>query len=386
LSKSRLLIGSLVVVAFIAGGVLGGLTDIFGRGSTDLTAQALDVIEQHYFEKVNPNQLENVSVNGIVDRLRRQYHDRFSHYFDPKAFERFQETTEGRFSGVGLSVTEVPRGLRVAMVFDDSPAKRAGVQVGDVITGVNGRSIAGLDANLATSRIKGPAGTEVELTVLTPSTGEKRQIKLERASVKLPVVQGSIKRINGVPIAYVQLLGFSSGVHAELRDELERLYAKGAKGLVLDLRGNGGGLLTEAVLTSSLFVQDGVIVSTEGRTEGTQTYDAVGDALPEHPTVVLINGDSASASEILTSALSDAGVATVVGQRSFGKGTFQQVIPLQNGGALDLTIGKYLARNGESVNNVGIKPDVVVRNRPGAAGDEALQRALKVVGAQLGQK
>jgi carboxyl-terminal processing protease len=181
----------------------------------------------------------------------------------------------------------------------------------------------------------------------------------------------------------VRLLGFSNGAHAELRREVEELYDQGAEALVLDLRGNGGGLLTEAVLTSSVFVEDGVIVSTEGRTQEKETFEAQGDALDERPTVVLINGDTASAAEILTAALRDAGLAEVVGERSFGKGTFQQVIPLENGGALDLTIGEYLARNGESVNNVGIRPDLPVRDRPATPQDEALRKALDRLAPEL---
>jgi carboxyl-terminal processing protease len=393
LSRNPLLAVALAVVAFVAGVVVGGRSDgleglgddLFGEQRGQLDAEALDVINDNYFHEVDDSQLENASVKAIVDELRKRYDDRFSHYFPPDAYSRFQDVTEGRFSGVGLSVTEVPRGLRVAMVFDDSPAKAAGIKPGDVITAVDGRSIAGQDSELSTARIKGKAGTEVTLTVLRPSTGDSRTLELKRAQVSLPVVEGSIKHVNGHPVAYVRLLGFSNGAGAALRDKVEQLYDNGAEGLVLDLRGNGGGLLTEAVLTSSIFVEDGTIVSTEGRTQDKQTFEAVGDALPERPIVVLINGDTASAAEILTAALSDAGLAETVGQRSFGKGTFQQVIPLDNGGALDLTIGQYLARDGESVNNTGIKPDVIVRDRPNAGGDEQLRRALAVLGSDLNQ-
>ncbi len=392
MSRTPLLAVALAVIAFVAGVVVGGRTDglqglgddLFGKQRGQLDAEALDVINDHYFHEVDDAQLENASVKSIVDYLRKRYEDRFSHYFPPDAYARFQDVTEGRFSGVGLSVTQVPRGLRVATVFDGSPAKEAGIKVGDVITAVNGHSIAGQDAELSTAQIKGKPGTEVTLTVLRPSTDASRTLDLKRASVDLPVVEGSIKHVNGRPVAYVRLLGFTNGAGNALRDKVEELYGKGAEGLVLDLRGNGGGLLTEAVLTSSVFVEDGLIVSTEGRTQEKETFEAVGDALPEHPIVVLINGDTASAAEILTAALSDAGLAETVGQRTFGKGTFQQVIPLDNGGALDLTIGQYLARNGESVNNTGIKPDVKVRPRPGN-GDEQLQRALVVLGADLSQ-
>jgi len=391
LSGRPVLVAALVAVAFAVGAVVGGRTDglggftddLLGRQDGELTKEALEVISDNYFEDVDSAELENASVKAIVDQLRRRYDDRFSHYFGPEAYERFQEVTEGRFSGVGLSVNEVPRGLRVSNVFDDSPAKAAGIEVGDVITAVEGRSIAGEDAELATARIKGRPGTKVELTVLTPSSGEKRRVELERAELKLPVVEGSLKRVDGEPVAYVRLLGFSLGAHAELRDQIEKLYERGAEGLVLDLRGNGGGLLTEAVLTSSLFVEDGVIVSTEGRTTGTETFEAEGDALPEHPTVVLINGDTASAAEILAAALSDAGLAEIVGERSFGKGTFQQVIPLENGGALDLTIGEYLTRNGDSLANVGIEPEEPARDLPATREDEALRAALAALAPEL---
>jgi carboxyl-terminal processing protease len=152
---------------------------------------------------------------------------------------------------------------------------------------------------------------------------------------------------------------------------------------VLDLRGNGGGLLTEAVLVSSIFVPNGVIVSTHGRTQHTRTFDATGDALPRRPMAVLINGDTASASEIVTAALEQAGVAEVVGTTSFGKGTFQEVIPLNNGGALDLTVGQYLTRNGTSINDVGIAPQVKAKDIPKTKPDEGLQKALQALAPQL---
>jgi carboxyl-terminal processing protease len=387
LNARPVLVAALVAIAFVAGALAGGRTDsldpLLGEQEGDLTREALEVINDNYFEEVDDAELENASVKAIVDQLRRRHDDRFSHYFPPEAYERFQEVTEGRFSGVGLSVTQVPRGLRVSNVFEDSPARDAGIAEGDVIVAVDGKPIAGQDAELATARIKGRPGTEVELTVLTPSTGRERELTLERAELSVPVVEGSLKEIDGVPVAYVRLLGFSLGAHAQLREEIEKLDERGAEALVLDLRGNGGGLLTEAVLTSSLFVEDGVIVSTEGRTSGTETFEAEGDALPERPTVVLINGDTASAAEILTAALSDAGLAEVAGERSFGKGTFQQVIPLENGGALDLTIGEYLTRNGDSLANVGIRPEVPARDRPATPRDEALRAALAALAKQL---
>jgi carboxyl-terminal processing protease len=227
------------------------------------------------------------------------------------------------------------------------------------------------------------------ISVLRPSTDEVEDYTLTRAQVDVPAVEAELRRVNDVPLGYVQLLTFTKkGVHAELRQAVEGLYDKGAEGIVLDLRGNGGGLLTEAVLTSSVFVEDGTIVSTEGRTQEEQVFEAVGDALPERPMVVLINGDTASASEIMTAALVDAGLATVVGEKSFGKGTFQEVIPLSEGedGALDLTIGEYLTRDGSSIDGTGIPPEVKAKDLPATKPDEGLRRALQVLGDQIAQQ
>jgi carboxyl-terminal processing protease len=379
-------IAVVLLIGVVAGArvhaVRTAVDDVFGGGTENATSQALDVINKDYFEKVNSGQLQNASVRAIVNKMKKRDHDRFSHYFGPGEFSRFKEVEGGSFSGVGMSVTEVDRGLRVATVFPHSPAKEAGIKTGDIITAVNGHSIAGKSAELATAEIKGRPGTDVSLTVVDPHKGQ-RDVTLTRRNLHVPAVLGHIKEVDGKKIAYVRLLGFSAGAHGELRQELEKLYAQGAQGLVLDLRGNGGGLLTEAVLVASIFVPNGTIVSTHGRTQSERIYKASGDALPRKPMVVLINHDTASASEIVTAALEEAGLAKVVGTRSFGKGTFQEVIPLDNGGALDLTVGEYRTRNGTSINGVGIAPQVKAKDKPQTKPDEGLQQALQVLGKQF---
>ncbi|MSO42119.1 MAG: S41 family peptidase [Solirubrobacterales bacterium] len=385
-----LLASALVGVAFVAGAVagersdgLGGfINDVFGTPNAELSSNAIDVIEDNYWKPVGNDELNDASVDGMVRELRRRHKDPFSHYFDAKAFGRFQEVTEGSFSGVGLSVTQNKRGLGVAMVFKGSPAQEAGIRAGNVVVAVDGKSIAGEDADLAAAQIKGEPGTEVTLTVVRPSGGGKRELTLEREQLQVPVVDGRLLKDDGHKVGYVQLVGFPTGAHAELRSEVERLEKRGAEGIVLDLRGNPGGLLTEAVLTSSVFIQDGPIVTTKGRTQGETTYEAEGDSLARKPMTVLINGDTASSAEILASALAEAGVAKTVGEDSFGKGVYQQVIPLDGGGALDLTVGEYLTRDGTSLAGKGIKPDVPVKDRPGSP-DESLQRALQVLAGQL---
>ncbi len=388
MTRRTLAIAALIAIAFVIGIVAGGqvdairngVNDVFGNKSQDATAQAIDVIHDDYFHTVDSNDLENASIASIVAHLKERYHDRFSHYFTKSEYDRFKEGSS--LSGVGIAVNEVPRGLRVATVYKHTPARDAGIHPGEVITGVNGHSIAGKDADAVTSQIRGPAGTKVTLTVASRDGGS-RDVALTRAQVEIPQVTGRIEKVGGKKVGYVRLAGFFPGAHGELRKEVERLYQQGAQGLVLDLRGNGGGLLTEAVLVSSIFVPNGVIVSTHGRTQNTRSFDATGDSLPKHPMVVLINGDTASASEIVTAALEQAGIAKVAGTTSFGKGTFQEVIPLENGSALDLTVGEYLTRNGTSINGIGIAPQVKAKDKPSTKPDEGLQQALQTLAPQL---
>ncbi|MGH2988681.1 MAG: S41 family peptidase [Solirubrobacterales bacterium] len=363
---------------------LDGVGDLIGGGQTP-GDEAVEVIEDSYFKQVDTEELENASIRGMVRDLRERYDDRFSHYFDPGQLEQFEEATSGSFSGIGLSVREVKEGLRVTTVFDDTPAKDAGIREGDVILAVDGKSIAGEPADLATGMIKGPSGTSVSLRVLRPSNGERRSVELERAEVRVPVVEWKLRRAGGQRVAYVRLAGFSEGAHGELRSELERLYRQGAEGVVLDLRGNGGGLLNEAVLTSSVFVEKGVIVSTSGRTQPEKDYRAVGGALDRRPMVVLINRDTASAAEILAAAIADHDLGTIVGTRSFGKGSFQEVIELDGGGAIDLTVGEYLTAEGRSLAGKGIPPDVQAKPKLRTKPDEALRRGLEVLGRELGE-
>jgi carboxyl-terminal processing protease len=383
-----LLVAAVLAVTLIVGIVVGGqvgavrdaVDDVFGNPGQDATTQAIDVIHDDYFHTVDEADLENASISSIVEHIKRRYDDRFSHYFNPSEYDRFK--MGARLSGVGIAVTEVPQGLRVANVYKNTPAREAGIQPGELITGVNGQSIAGKNADVVTNRIRGPAGTEVTLTIRS-RTGKSRDVTVTRREVEVPQVSGHLEEVDGKKLGYVRLAGFFPGAHDELRKEVERLYSEGAQGLVLDLRGNGGGLLTEGILVSSIFVPDGTIVSTHGRTQSTRTFDATGDALPRHPMVVLINGDTASASEIVTAALEQSGIATVVGTTSFGKGTFQEVVPLNNGGALDLTVGEYLTRNGTSINGTGISPQVKAKDNPKTKPDEGREQALQVLAQKL---
>ncbi len=329
------------------------------------------------------SELAGSSLRGMVQGLRRRYRDRFSDYFSPRMLERFNEEISGRFSGIGLTVTAVKRGLRADRVFARSPAARAGIEAGDVIVSVDGHSIAGESTEKATAKVKGPEGTEVRIGVVRPPGKTVRELTLTRAQIALPVALSKVETVRGRKLGYVRLLSFSLGAHAFLRRAVRKVERGGARGIVLDLRGNGGGLLEEAVLSASVFLPEGeVVVSTRSRTQGDAVYKTEGANLPRRPLVVLIDRGTASAAEALTAALADDAGAPVVGTRSFGKGVFQQDVGLSNGGALKLTIGEYFTPDGANLGGKGIHPDVPARDLPGTARDEALGRALRVLAAQ----
>lgn len=357
--------------------------DAFVGDAAGLSAEAVDLIEGNYFREVPQDELGGSSLRGMVRGLRLRYKDRFSQYLSPRMLERFDEEISGRFSGIGLSVTAVGRGLRASRVFPRSPAARAGIEPGDVVVSVDGASIAGESSEVASEKIKGPEGSEVRIGVIRPPGEKVRELRLTREQIALPVATGKVETVDGRKLGHVRLYSFSLGAHAQLRRAVRRVGRGGAEGIVLDLRGNGGGLLEEAVLAASVFLPEGeVVVSTRSRTQGDTVYKAVGGNLPPRPLVVLIDRGTASAAEALAAALADGAGATVVGSRSYGKGVFQQELDLANGGALTLTIGEYFTPAGANLGGEGIHPDVPARDRPGTARDEALDHALQVLAAR----
>jgi carboxyl-terminal processing protease len=376
-------LGALLLGIFLGGHpelLPEGVRDAFVEEDRALRAEIIDKIEDNFYKPVDEERLDDASLKGIVDSLE----DPYSHYLTPTEAETVRESISGEFEGVGMTVEEDRRGLRVLSVFDESPAKAAGIAKGDVILSVNGRSIANVSTEVATGRIKGPAGSEVRLEVYSPGAEDSRSVRVERERIDVPVAESRIVRRDGKAIGVVELLGFSSGAHGALQREIDEVTERGADRLVLDLRGNGGGLLSEAVLVSSVFIEDGEIVSVRGRSRPERTEDAEGDAIDEDiPVVVLVDGGSASASEIVAGALRDRGRATLVGTNTFGKGLVQEVEPLSNGGYLDLTVANYYLPSGKTIGEDGLKPDVRARDKPRTQRDEALPVALDVL---IGQR
>lgn len=356
----------------------------FVGSAAGLNVEATEVIKDNYYRPVGSTELSNSSLQGMVRELRKRHHDRFSEYFSPESLEGFNQEIEGRFSGVGLSVVPVKRGLRAVQVFHGSPADKAGIATGDTIVSVNGDSIAGQSSTEATDKIKGPEGTEVTLGVLDAKSDKVKDLKLTRAEVALPNVSSRVVTVKGRKLGYIRMLSFSEGVHALLANAVRKVEREGAEGIVLDLRGNPGGLLEEAVLSAGVFLPRGeVVVSTKSRTQGDSVHETSGGNLPKLPLVLLIDRGTASAAEILTAALADDAGATVVGTRSYGKGVFQEEKGLSNGGALKLTVGEYFTPNGVNLaRSGGIHPDVKVSDNPRTAVDEGKQRALEVLAGQ----
>jgi len=382
--RNAVLVTSCVLAALVLGIFLGGhpeslpgpVRDALVDEDRALRAEVIKTIEDNFYKRVDESKLDDASLKGIVESLD----DPYSHYLTPKEASAFRESVSGQFEGVGMTVEKDARGLRVLNVFDGSPAKQAGIRKQDLILAVDGRSIGGLSSEVATGRIKGPAGTKVRLEVLTPGSERPRTLSVERERIEVPVASGRIVERDGERIGVVRLLGFSSGAHGVLRQKIDQLLERGADGIVLDLRGNGGGLLSEAVLVSSIFLEDGEVVSVRGRARPERTEDAEGDAIDEGiPVVVLVDGGSASASEIVTGALRDRGRATVVGTNTFGKGLVQEVENLSNGGYLDLTVANYYLPGGKTIGTDGLRPQVRAKDKPRTARDEALPVALDVL-------
>ena len=350
----------------------GPVRDALVEEGPAVRADLIDTIQAHFYKPVSKAKLEEESLRGMVASLN----DPYSRYFSPREAKSFNEDISGKFEGVGMSVHPSKQGLVITDTFAGAPARQAGMRAGDIITAVNGRSIAGQGINDATDQIKGPPGTFVNLTVKRGKQTLRFHVK--RAKITIPEVKGRIVKSGGQKFAVVSLASFSSGVHGRLRQEVDKQIKAGAKGIVLDLRGNPGGLLREGVLVSSIFIEDGTVVSTRGRAEPKRVYKAQGDAIdPKLPVVVLVDRGTASASEITTGALYDRGRATVVGTRTFGKGVFQEIEPLKNGGALDLTVGRYYLPNGEPLPKDGIKAQVRASDNPKTPKkDEALPVAL----------
>lgn len=335
----------------------------------DLFSDVFDQVRSKYVSEIDDTDLIRSSINGMLSSL-----DPHSSYMDPEQFQSMEVSTSGEFGGLGIEVIMEDGLIKVVSPMDDTPAKRAGIQSGDRISHIDGEPIQGMTMPEALERMRGLAGTEITVTILREGD-EPFDVTLERAVI---TVQSVRWRTIDDDIAYLRISTFSRKTDGGLQKAMASMkkdLGTDMKGLVIDLRSNPGGLLDQAVAVTDAFLERGEIVSTRGRLpKDSQRHNArSGDLADAKPIVILINGGSASASEIVAGALQDHGRATLMGTKSFGKGSVQTVIPLNNGadGALRLTTAKYYTPSGRSIHEVGIEPDVLVEYIPPEGTDEA---------------
>jgi carboxyl-terminal processing protease len=367
-------------------GLPGFLRDpLVGDQDTRVVNEAIQKVNETYYRAIPKKDLADQSIKGIVASLN----DRFSNYFTPAEYKKFNEQQSGEFAGIGVQVTKAADGLRIVEVYDNSPAKDAKIAVGDVVTAVGPTSLKGKSSDASVALIQGRIGSSVTLTVRHGKTS--RAVSLERATIQVPAVASSERTVKGRKLAVISLAQFGSGAHGEVVAALKKAEKDGDKGVVFDLRDNPGGLVTEAQLVASQFLSDGKIVTTKGRNVKTRTFDAVGDPVaPKLPLVVLVDRNSASAAEIVAGALQDRKRAELVGTRTFGKGVFQEVLDLSNGGALDITAGQYFLPSGRNLGGAGVNtgsgltPDVQASDDPKTPKkDEGLDKALDVLAGKV---
>lgn len=408
-----LLLPGLFVVGVWLGGHpenLPGFIDnaLVGNRETRVVGEAIDRVTRDYYRPVSRSALASASISGMLSSL----HDPYSEYLSPKELSQFNQPAS--FAGIGVVVQPTREGLEVVRVFDGSPAQHAGLRTGETILAVNGRLLRGLSSSTATGLVKGPPGTDVHLRLRAPgvtgvprassatagpakTTGQARAgratvrtVTVTRATISQPVVASGLRHWRGLKLGWAYLATFSEGSHLQLRKAVDELLHEGARGIVLDLRANGGGLVSEAQAVASMFIPGGqVVVTMRGRSQPTQVLRATGNPIPSSvPVVVLVDRGTASASEIVTAALQDHHRATVVGTHTYGKGVFQELEPLSSGGAIKITVGEYYTPNGRNLGGrgvsegAGIAPEVRVAH--GVDGEHGLQVALGTLAAKVG--
>jgi len=322
-------------------------------------SEVFDRIKSDYVEEVEDRELLEDAIQGMLSGL-----DPHSTYLDPESFKEVRIGTSGEFGGLGIEVTMENGFVKVVAPIDDTPAERAGLQPGDLITRLDDQAVKGMSLSEAVELMRGKPDTDITLTVIREGEPKPLEFTITRAVIKITSVKS---RILEEAYAYVRVTQFQNGTADALRRELGKLKKEAGgelDGLILDLRNNPGGVLDAAVAVSDTFLEEGLIVSTKGRVENSRfTFTAKpSDYVDGAPMVVLVNGGSASASEIVAGALQDHRRAVVMGTQTFGKGSVQTILPMENGAALKLTTARYYTPSDRSIQAAGIEPDVVVEN------------------------
>ncbi len=376
-----------VMVVFMAGVLVGGhprqtgldqlplslRMALVGGSTGSLPDQVINVLADRYRGPIDRTKLERIAAAAAAASLG----NRWTQYLTPDQYRALTRASEGRYTGIGIRVMKATGGVMIREVFVGSPAATAGLRKGDLITAVGGIPVATRGPEKSVLAIAGTPGTSVTLGIRTP-TGETKAVTVTRGDVTVPRVEGHIMQGNGCTVAVVALDRFDVGAGEAVRDEVTRLMDKGATAVVLDLRGDPGGLVDEAVAVAGIFLSPGqTVVRIKGRTTPEEARTADGDPIAaDTPVTVLVDRNSASASEIVTGALKEHGRALVVGTPTFGKSEVQVTQRTTDGGAVKVTIAGYLTPKGTDISTAGVQPNIRVADNPKTGADEALTAAV----------
>lgn len=359
LNKTRLLLCSLLLAHNVmAQPAPAGNTDL-PLDELRLFSEVFHQIRENYVSEVSDRQLLEYAIEGMLDNL-----DPHSAYLNREDFLALQENTSGEFGGVGLEVTMENGLLRIITPIDDTPAQRAGILAGDVIVRIDKKALKGLSLGESIDLMRGPAGSDITLTLLREGQKKPLEITLKRAVIRIDSVKS---RIIAEHYGYLRIAQFQNATAIDADKQIRQMLKASnddLRGLVLDLRNNPGGVMTAAVDLADLFLTEGLIVYTEGRSDDSREefFATASSLLPDKPIVVLINSGSASASEIVAGALQDRRRALIVGVRSFGKGSVQTILPLPEERAIKLTTARYFTPMGRSIQAEGIVPDIIAQS------------------------
>lgn len=368
------LFGALIVL-LIVGAVSCGIGKL-GTGNSKMRLLNT-LIDQYYAGEVDEEKLEQGIYKGYIEGLD----DPYSAYYDEEETQQMTEMATGEFAGIGVLISQDKNTgvLQAVQVYEDSPAAKAGIQDGDIFYKVDGEDISGQDMSVVVEKIKGEVGTTVQLTMLRGETLQEKEFTVEREMIEQQTVQGEMKEES---VGYIRITEFASVTYEQYKEALETLESQGMERLIVDLRNNPGGNLKTVCEILDLMLPEGLIVYTEDKNGDREEYTSDEEQLFDGPLVVMMNGNSASASEIFAGAVQDYGTGQIVGTQSYGKGLVQQMFDLQDGTSVKLTIAEYFTPKGRNINGTGITPDVEVEyeyDEQNPDRDNQLEKAIETV-------
>ena len=325
----------------------------------DLFGEVLEKIKQEYVDEIDQADVMDSAINGVLQSL-----DPYSAYMSPELFKSMQTDSKGEFGGLGIEIGMEAGVVKVISPIADTPAEKAGIKAGDYIVRINNQQVQGKTLMEAVKLMRGPVGSNIELTVRRKEVKKSLTFKIQRQIIEVKSVETKILG-DQKNIGYIKLKSFNENSDKQLIQKIKNYEKQKLIGYIIDLRNNPGGLLNQAVAITDFFLEKGEIVSTKGRriSETRKFFARSGDGIKGKPVIVLINNGSASASEIFAGALKDHKRAIILGENSYGKGSVQSIIPLNNGGGIRLTISKYYLPSGKSISEVGVSPDIVIEEQ-----------------------